>query len=190
MDENHLDPTEESLRDADAAGRIRARLLLLLGVVLVGWVFADGLLVYGRLPERLPTHFGAGGAPNGFGPKNVFNVFGPLLVASALLVAMALLRYRPNWYNFPGQMRTRLLPPEQRSHVYAPIQESLAWLAAGEAVAMALLSKQMWAAALLQRQGVSPVVLVAPLAVGLGAVVVGIVAARRRLKGFEASEGE
>jgi len=185
MDNNHLDPTEESLRDADAAGRIRARLLIALGLVVTGWVLADGLLLYGQLPGRLPTHFGAGGLPNAYGARNVFNVFGLLIVGGAILIAMALLRHRPRWYNFPGSERARLLPPEQQSHVYAPLQESLAWMGAGEAIGMALLSRQMWAAAMQQREGISVLAFLVPMAAGMAAVLIAVAAAMRRLKALE-----
>jgi hypothetical protein len=185
MNNNHLDPTEESLRDADAAGRIRARLLIALGLVVTGWVLADGLLLYDQLPDRLPTHFGAGGLPNAYGAKNVFNVFGALIIGGALLIAMALLRQKPRWYNFPGSERARLLPPEEQSHVYAPLQESLAWMGAGEAIGMALLSRQTWAAAMHQREGISLFAFLVPMVAGIGAVLAATVAAVRRLKAQE-----
>jgi hypothetical protein len=185
VNNNHLDPTEESLRDADAAGRIRARLLIALGLVVAGWVLADGLLLWDQLPDRLPTHFGAGGAPNSYGEKNAFTVFGVLIIGVVILVGVALLRQKPTWYNFPGNERARGLPPEKRSHVYAPLQESLAWLGAGEAIGMALLSRQMWDAAMHQGKSVSVVVFVTPMCVGIIAILVGTVAAVRRLRAFE-----
>jgi hypothetical protein len=182
MEDNGLDQTEDSLRDADAAGRIRARMLLALGAFVLVWVFADGLLIWGDLPNQIPTHFGGGGVPNSWGAKNAFNVFGPLVMGAIILLAMALLRYRPRWYNFPGKEKAARLPLEQQAHVYAPLQESLAWLGSGEAIAMSLLSRQMWAAALLQRHGISPVVFVVPTVVGIGAVILGSVATSRRLR--------
>ena len=190
MNNDHLDPTEESLRDADAAGRIRARLLIALGLVAAGWVMADGLLLWDQLPDRLPTHFGAGGAPNSYGSKSVFTVFGVLIVGVVILVAMALLRQKPTWYNFPGSERARLLPPEEQSHVYAPLQESLAWLGAGEAIGMALLSRQMWASAMHQNEAISVLVFAAPMFVGIAAVLIGTVAAVRRLRAFEARQDD
>ena len=185
MDNDRLDETEDSLRDADAAGRIRAKLLLVLGALVVLWVFADGLLIYGQLPTRIPTHFGAKGLPDGFGQKNPFNVFGLLLIGAVILVAMTLLRQRPKWYNFPGKERAALLAPDQQSHVYAPLQESLAWMGSGEAIAMALLSRQMWAAAMHQREGISLLVFLPPMAAGIAAILVATVAAVRRLKALE-----
>lgn len=189
MEDNGLDQTEDSLRDADAAGRIRARMLLTLGAFVLLWVFADGLMIWGNLPNQIPTHFGAGGAPNSWGAKNVFSVFGALGLGAVVLVAMALLRYRPTWYNFPGKEKAARLPVEQQAHVYAPLQESLAWLGSGEAIAMSLLSRQMWAAALEQRQGISPAVFVVPMVIGVGAVLLGSVAASRRLRAVGAADG-
>src|SRR5574340_1688755 len=181
MENNGLDQTEESLRDADAAGRIRAKLLLALGAFVLAWVFAEGLLLWGDLPDRLPTHFGARGEPNGWATRNAFSVFGPLVTGAVILITMSLLRYRPTWYNFPGKEKAARLPTEQQAHVYAPLQESLAWLGAGEGIAMSLLSRQMWSVALEQRHGVSPLVFLAPIVVGVVAVVWGALAASRRV---------
>jgi len=42
------------------------------GVIVMFVVFASQ---YGRLPETVPTHFGATGAPNAWGPKSTFIIF-------------------------------------------------------------------------------------------------------------------
>lgn len=188
-DDHSLDSTEEALRDADAASRVRARMLLALGAFVILWVFAKGLTLYGQLPDRIPTHFGGGGLPNAWGAKNVFNVLGLLILAALVLGAMALLRQRPRWYNFPGREKVPLLAPEQQSHVYAPLQEALAWLAAWLAIGLSLLSQQMWAVALHQREAISLLIILLPECIALGAVVIGTVAAVRRLRAMVTREG-
>lgn len=183
MGNNHpLDSTEDALRDADAAGRVRARMLLALGAFVLLWVFANGLALWDQLPDPMPTHFGRGGAVDAWGPKNVFSVFGLLILAAVMLVGIALLRQRPHWYNFPGKEKARLLPPDQQSHVYAPLQEAMAWLATCLAAGLSLLCQQMWFVSLHQRRAISPALALAPAFIGLAAIIVGTVVATRRLR--------
>lgn len=90
--------TPLQLRPVVLAGR------LLLGVVILHGAFAAA--VYGRLPGRLPVHFGAGGAPDAWAAPGLGSwFFLPLLSAgvAALLgaVSLALFRVPPKWLNLP-----------------------------------------------------------------------------------------
>lgn len=182
MNDDITSAAGEGFRDTDAASRVRAVLLLLLGALVVAWVFSQGLTVYGRLPERVPMHFGPGGLPNAWGHKTPFAALGLVMIAGVELIGIMLLRTRPQWFNFPGKERALALPPARRAHVYAPLQESMAWLASGIAIGLSLLCQQTWAVALNERQGISPVLLLGPVVIGIGAVVIGAIASTRRVR--------
>jgi len=159
--------------------------VLALATLVVLWVLGKGLTLYDRLPESVPTHFGPGGAPNAWGHKSVFSVFGLLMVAGVVLAAMALLRMRPRWYNFPGKERVPRLPPEQQAQVHAPLQESLAWLGASIAIGLSLFSQAIWAVALGERGRISPLPIVLCVVTSIAAVIIGTIVAVRRLRAFE-----
>jgi len=182
MNDDLTSAAEERFRDTDTASRVRAVLLLLLGALVVVWVFSQGLTVYGRLPERMPMHFGAGGLPDAWGHKTPFAALGLVMIAGVELIGITLLRARPQWFNFPGKEKALALPPARRAHVYAPLQESMAWLASGIAIGLSLLCQQTWAVALNEREGISPVLLLGPVVIGIGAVVIGAIASTRRVR--------
>ena len=179
---------EEALRAADAPGRFRTVGLTLLSVAMVVWAFSPGIGLWGRLPDRVPIHFGPSGRPDGWAPKSFFSVFGMLVVVAAVLGLMALLsRLSPKWCNFPGKDRMLRLPPHQQEHVVAPIREAVAWTFAGVTVALSLIARQGWAVALGERESVSSVLGFATIPVALIPVLVGTLAARARIRRFEES---
>jgi hypothetical protein len=56
-------------------------------------------LNYHQLPERIPTHFGPNGQPDGFGDKTAV-WFLPLL-GVVMYAFMTYLNRRPDWFNYP-----------------------------------------------------------------------------------------
>jgi len=58
-----------------------------IGVVVMFVVFAGD---YGHLPEIVPTHFGADGTPNAWGPKSTFIIF-PLIGVGMFGIVAAVL---------------------------------------------------------------------------------------------------
>lgn len=68
---------------------------------------AIGLLVllalpvfyYGQLPEQIPTHFGANGLPDKFGPKLTLWLLP--IVGLCIYGLMTFVNRRPDWFNFP-----------------------------------------------------------------------------------------
>ena len=94
------------------------------------------LLAWGRLPERVPTHFNGSGSPDGWGPKSPALT---LLVALPLgLTAMWYLfwllmpwfRKHPRWINVPNRARFRALPPERQAPVLDLLGETYVGMAA------------------------------------------------------------
>lgn len=81
-----------------------ARWILVL-VALVGAAWLAVLAWQVRvLPETVPTHFGAGGEPDGWSSRNgalAFSVVLPVVVAFPLPLLSLLVLHRPEWINAP-----------------------------------------------------------------------------------------
>jgi hypothetical protein len=179
---------EDATAAADARGRLRAQFLLVIAAFVILWVFVEGVTLWSRFPERVPIHFGLHGKPDGWAAKSFLSVFGMLIVDAVMLAGMVFAaspRLSVRYYNFPGKERVLRLPPVQQAHVLAPLRESLAWLGAGVSIGLALLCRQAWAVALTRRETISPGVMLVPMAVGLAAVVLGIIHTRRRIGQLE-----
>jgi uncharacterized membrane protein len=169
-----------------AAGRVRARVLLLLATLIVVWAFAQGVRLYEHLPQRIPIHFGAAGRPDGWAGKGFFSVYGLLIAGAAMLVVMALVfRLSARWYNFPGKERVLRLPPAQQAYAIAPMQELLAWIGAAIAIAFSFAARQTWEIALGQRRELTWWLLLTPAVVGIGGAILGIAITRARLRALE-----
>jgi len=181
---------EPGISSADSASRFRARFFLALAAVVIVVVAMQGMSLWPRLPDRIPIHFGAGGAPDGWSGKNWFSVFGVVIMAAVLLVILGLASSEllgARWYNFPGKERILKLSREQQEYAIAPLREGMAWIGSGCAIGLALMTRQSWQVALGSREGISPWTMIVPLAVGFAAVIMGIVYANRRAR--EVSEG-
>jgi len=88
------------------------------------------LYYYSRLPQKLATHFGAGGAANGWMDKGGFLVF--YLGLCAFMVAIFLLMPRfvalfpDSMINLPN--KEYWLAPERRALTMGMMGENMAWL--------------------------------------------------------------
>jgi hypothetical protein len=177
---------------ADSAGRFRARLLILLAITVIAVTAFQGWSIWPKLPDRIPIHFGIGGAPDGWSGKGWFSVFGMLGVAGFILGLLGVASSRlspPSLYNFPGKPLMMRLPREQQEHVLAPMREGLAWMAAGCATGLALMAKQTWQVALGERAGMPVWVFAVPFGVGLAAVLIGVAFSNRRARELTESAG-
>jgi hypothetical protein len=171
------------LSSADSGGRVRANLLFAVACAVIIIVAYQGIALWPRLPERMPIHFGITGEPDGWSGKNWFSVFGVLVMAAFMLAIMGVAASSllgAKYYNFPGKERIVRLPREQQDYVLAPVREGLAWIGSGCAVGLALMCRDSWLVALHQRAGISPWSMPIPLAIGLAAIILGIVTANRR----------
>ncbi len=95
----------------------------ILGVALC---FALPLIAWGRLPDRVPTHFGASGQADGFGPKSaLFNLawvqLGMWLFLS--LITPLLKRLSPRYWNMPIRVTA-----ENATRVAGALRVSMLWL--------------------------------------------------------------
>jgi uncharacterized membrane protein len=91
-------------------------------ILLCGGMLAYGLLSYGQLPERYPTHFNWKGEPDSWSDKSHWHVLlMPLIFAGCVAFSIVAMRY-PQSLNFPGRARVAALPPERRASVHAYVR--------------------------------------------------------------------
>jgi uncharacterized membrane protein len=179
----------ESAAAADARGRLRARFVVVLAAFVVLWVLIEGITLWSRFPDRVPVHFGLHGTPDGWAGKNVFTVYGPILLIAVVVALTSLaLVLSPRHCNFPGKDRMLRLPPHHQEHVIAPIREVSLWTGAGVGIGFAILCRQMWAVALGDQQKISPWPVIIGLAIGFVALIIGTLHARRRMAHLEQAQ--
>lgn len=99
------------------------RPLRLAFVVLAAVQFALAAAAYPALPDRFPTHFDMGGAPDVWSDKSWWAWLAPLLLltsaAAGVLGLGAFALRHPSLLNIPGDRKARwlALPPERRAIV-------------------------------------------------------------------------
>lgn len=71
-----------------------------IGPVLIGLMVAFALVVYGRLPEQVPTHFGFSGEPDGWTPRFPGAFLMPLMTVGVYLLLIVLRRIDPRGANY------------------------------------------------------------------------------------------
>ena len=70
-----------------------------LGLVVLGTLVAITYQGAVSLPERIPTHFGVSGAPDGWGPKLMLYVL--VALVAVIYVGLSLLQRIPAKFNYP-----------------------------------------------------------------------------------------
>jgi len=97
-------------------------ILLVMGIIL-GFAIS-----YPRLPERMASHFGMDGRPNGWQPKSVFTIFffGALGIACVVSLAVPKLigSLHPDMINLPH--KEYWLAPERRADSVRFLQDQMA----------------------------------------------------------------
>jgi uncharacterized membrane protein len=71
-----------------------------IGPLVIGLMVAFALAVYGRLPERIPTHFGLSGEPDGWTARFPGAFLAPAMAAGVYLLLIALRRIDPRRRNY------------------------------------------------------------------------------------------
>ncbi|MET4059434.1 putative membrane protein [Arthrobacter sp. UYP6] len=74
-----------------ARGRAGVWLIHIVPAVILIPCFVYGAMIYASLPETIPTHWGAGGAPDAWADKSFGSVFAPLLIGAGTSVFLALI---------------------------------------------------------------------------------------------------
>jgi len=107
----------------------RAPLATLVAVLVLWWLHLRHLLR--RLPERIATHFGAAGVPNGWMSRDGLETFDLMFLAFVLTVVVgtaALIRFLPvSVINVPN--RDYWFAPERRRQSHARLFAHMLWLA-------------------------------------------------------------
>ncbi len=102
-------------------------------LILIVWAIFAGYVAVsaGHLPERVATHFGASGLPNGWmtraGHVQFTIVFGLLIPAFVLGVFASIRGFGDRWLNIPH--KDYWLAPERRQETYDFIQSQGTWFA-------------------------------------------------------------
>ncbi len=180
---SYTDDEKMDGEESVVASRLRVAVLLAVGAAAIAFAAYQGMQLYPRLPDRMPTHFGASGEPDGWGVKSWFSVFGILAIDALMLAILGFAasgRLGAKYYNFPGKERVLRLPREQQDLVMAPLREGMAWMASAVTVALAMMARDSWLVALGERGGISVWPMPVALAIGMAAVIMGIVKANRR----------
>ena len=165
---------------------IPPRLALLAAMAIVWWL---ALAAWPDLPARIPRHFDAGGRPDAWTDTGVVSWFGVPALATLLgavfgVVLPAWIRRlaerRPQWVNVVGgRARFQALPAAARQRVVAAMTPWLVWLATLLQALFAALVRGSADVATGGAERMPTAPLVAAL-VGLGGLVVGMVAAQVR----------
>lgn len=86
-----------------------------------------------RLPERVASHFGPSGAPNGWMPRDAFVIFYAVIavfLAGSLSVSLGIVARTPDArLNLPR--KDYWLAPERRAETFAWLEGFLLWFGAG-----------------------------------------------------------
>jgi uncharacterized membrane protein len=127
---------------------------------------------WNRLPEQIPTHFGAGGSPDGFGAKSML-VLLPA-IALGLYLLLTALSFFPGRFSYPVTVTDR-----SRSQLYAIAIAMLGWLKVEVISIFAYITWVTIQVALGLSAGLGSVFLPLVLVVVAATVVIGIVQMRR-----------
>lgn len=122
--------------------------------VLAFWLYLA--TVWGHLPERLPTHFGLSGAPDGWGSRNTLFFFA--LFPAVVHVAFGLLARIPWTYNYPVPVTAG-----NYLRLYAAGRSLMLWLRTEMAWLFLVLGGQMARVGLGQAHTVGPALVFVPL---------------------------
>jgi len=148
---------------------------MLVGVVVAHGAFAA--IAFDRLPEIIPVHFGADGAPDAFASPGLSSWFFMVIVSAVLalavgLVSLALFRIPPRWLNIPKKAAFLALPEPDRREVLGVVAASTMIL--GATVCAGLLAIHV--AVALAALGVAETFPIAAPFIVMGAVFVELIA--------------
>jgi uncharacterized membrane protein len=100
-----------------------------LNLTLAAALLSFGVWGYARLPERIPIHFDARGAADGWGTRTMFIVMpllGIAIVAIMLLVTRVAFR-NPHLTNIPDKKAFLALPAAEQQWVLEPMVQLMDW---------------------------------------------------------------
>ena len=122
----------------------------------LGWTGVFGLwivsiLVFDQLPQRIPTHFGIGGAPDAWAERSAVSWFLlptiTLLLTGMFTVMDGWLARNPARINLPGKKRIAELPERYHGPVREVVHELTALLNVEVVAIMCLVQRATWVGA-------------------------------------------
>ena len=123
----------------------------LLNLALVAALLAVSIWAYPQLPDRIPTHFGAGGDPDAWSDRTVAAWFllpgVSVFVTLLLLFVGELVGRRPQYVNMPAKARLLELPPEEQRPILRRVQLFVYQLNALMLVILSAIQLGSWRAA-------------------------------------------
>ncbi|NPV48564.1 MAG: DUF1648 domain-containing protein [Armatimonadetes bacterium] len=140
-------------------------------VSLVGLLLTVAYLTgcWASLPERIPTHFGVSGTPDGWGSRYMLLLF--VAIPIVIHVAFGYLVRVPHIYNYPTKVT-----PENAERLYSLGRGLMYWLRAEMVLLFALLCWGTVRVALEQAEGLGPWPIWVALPVIYGTVIYFVVA--------------
>lgn len=111
--------------EGGSARRAPGSRLFRLNALVLGFYVVGTVLVWPRVPDRVPIHFGFGGAADGWADAATGWFILPLVaVSTAALIAgaMRLARTSPELWNVPDRQRFLALPESERAPIVATLE--------------------------------------------------------------------
>lgn len=152
----------------------------LLNLLLIGALFAGSMMVYPRIPERYPVHFGLSGQPDAWATRSLLSwLMVPLAAAGTALILEAATRLggrHPELLSVPEKARFLALTPAERAPIVQRLQRFLALTALMTTAVLGIVQAGIYHAA------TSPTTALPPYVVGATAIIViGILAIGMRM---------
>lgn len=97
-------------------------LVMLMTWALVIWAYPD-------LPERIPSHFGANGQPDGYSNKSFFSVAFPAILQLLLNGLFFWIYRRPQYASIPSTVLISLMPEPLRGNLFRLIRHMVVVMA-------------------------------------------------------------
>ena len=101
-----------------------------ISIALLVQVLTYGLLIfiYPELPDRIATHYNLTGQPDAFAVKNIWTVFAPAFLQTAMTGLLATVFRHPQYAHIPGTLFLPLLPDQFRRTIEHVIKHMLVML--------------------------------------------------------------
>lgn len=101
--------------------RTRLQLALeILTIITLAAQFIAPALLWGSLPDPMPTHYNAAGAVDGYGSRWTLVLFPVIALVGCAVVAVVIYRVKPEQWNLPFSV-----PPRRKRQVYTPVKTAL-----------------------------------------------------------------
>lgn len=147
----------------------------LLNLLLLGALFAGSLVVYPRLPERIPMHFDLSGQPDVWQQRTVaaWLMLPAIAAGTALLLELAsrMSVQNPQLWNVPDKPRFLALTPEERAPIIHRLQNFMGLVGLTVTAVMMVVQASVYLAAV-QPVPRMPIYTLVPIVLLVGALLV------------------